>query len=110
MIRSRRPIVSSAGETRSNGSVSHAGNSSTWSAPSIGTRSPASRSASAAVGTASRIGRAPVSRWIPAVKSARAASDTATTSLRPDATAATLGSSARSRGSSESGTEVTAAL
>ena len=62
MIRRRRPIVSSAGETRSNGSVSHAGNSSTASAPSIGTRSPAMRSASAAVGTASRIGRAPVRR------------------------------------------------
>ena len=68
------------------------------------------RSASAAVGTARRIGRAPVRRWMPAVNSARAASETATTSLRRDATAATPGSSASSRGSSESGGDVTAAL
>ena len=33
ITRRRRPIVSSAGDTRSNGSVSHAGNSSTASAP-----------------------------------------------------------------------------
>ena len=57
MTRRRRPIVSIAGDTRSNGSVSHAGNSSTASAPRYWRRSPATRSASARVGTASSTGR-----------------------------------------------------
>ena len=54
--RRRRPIVSSDGDTRSNGSVSHAGNSSTSPTRRAGAeelaRSRARRSASAPVGTA----------------------------------------------------------
>ena len=57
ITRRRRPIVSIAGDTRSNGSVSHAGNSSTASAPRNSRRSAASRSASLPVGTASTTGR-----------------------------------------------------
>ena len=57
ITRSRRPIVSIAGETRSNGSVSHAGNSSTESGARNSRRSAARRSASMPVGTASTTGR-----------------------------------------------------
>ena len=78
MTRSRRPIVSVAGETRSNGSVSHAGNSSTASSPRYCRRSPATRSASARVGTASNTGRRAVAPASVAVKMARAGSGTAT--------------------------------
>ncbi len=56
MARSRRPMVSTPGLTRSKGSVSHAGNISTWSGPRKAARSWASWSASAAVGTATTIG------------------------------------------------------
>jgi hypothetical protein len=45
------------------------------------------RSASAALGTASRIGRAPLSWWRAAANNARAASVTATTSPTPAETA-----------------------
>ena len=76
MIRRRRPMVSSAGDTRSNGRVSHAGKSSTASAPSIGTRSPARRSASATVGTARQRSTArPISRWIRGEERARRLGD-----------------------------------
>ena len=47
VARSRRPMVSTLGLTRSNGSVSHAGNRSTCSAPRKAPRSWARRSASA---------------------------------------------------------------
>ena len=78
MTRRRRPIVSIAGDTRSNGSVSHAGKSSTASAPRYSRRSAASRSASTPVGTASTTGRRAVAVASVAAKSARAGSGTAT--------------------------------
>ena len=78
MTRRRRPIVSVAGDTRSNGSVSHAGKSSTASSPRYCRRSPATRSASARVGTASRTGRRAVAAASVAAKMARAGSGTAT--------------------------------
>ena len=95
ITRRRRPIVSIAGDTRSNGSVSHAGNSSTASAPRNCRRSPASRSASAPrrhreqrpAGARSR--RASV-----AAKMARAGSGTATVCRRPELAATIAGSSA----------------
>ena len=49
-------MVSTAGLTRSNGSVSHAGNRSTSSGPRKAPRSRASRSASPVVGIATTIG------------------------------------------------------
>ena len=78
MTRRRRPIVSVAGDTRSNGSVSHAGNSSTASSPRYSRRSAAMRSASTPVGTATTTGRRAVARASVAANSARAGSGTAT--------------------------------
>ena len=100
--RRRRPIVASDGDTRSNGSVSHAGNSSTSSGPRNCPRSCTSRSASAPVGTASTSGRRVVTSANAATKSARAASGTATTGSRLT-TARTAGSSARRPASAASG-------
>ena len=54
---SRWPIVSTFGLTRSNGSVSHAGNSATWSAPRNCWRSSASWPAIVPVGQATTSGR-----------------------------------------------------
>ena len=92
MTRRRRPIVSVAGETRSNGSVSHAGKSSTASSPRYWRRSPAMRSASTPVGTASTTGRRAVALASVAAKIARAGSGTATGHARPAVAAATIGS------------------
>src|SRR5688572_30634566 len=103
--RRRRPIVSSDGETRSNGSVSHAGKDSTSDAGRNRARSCASRSASAPVGTASRIGRRVVRPASAAVKTTRAASGTATTGAR-EITARSAGSSARSFDTPSSGGRV----
>ncbi len=94
MTRSRRPIVSVAGETRSNGSVSHAGNSSTASSPRNSRKSVAIRSASTPVGTATTMGRRAVALASVATKRARAGSGTATGRARPPVAAATTGSSA----------------
>ena len=99
-------MVSTPGLTRSNGRVSHAGNSSTRSSPRKTPRSWASRSASVEVGTASTIGRRLVSRDSPAVTSARAASGTARVAeLRPS-TWASAGSSRSAAGRSMSGPAV----
>src|SRR3954447_10840464 len=76
MVRRRRPIVSTLGLTRSNGSVSHAGNSST-SSPRYCARSPARCSASDVVGRATMRGRRSLARARPATAIARAASVTA---------------------------------
>src|SRR5581483_848439 len=104
MTRSRRPIVSVAGETRSKGSVSQAGKRSMASSPSARNcrRSWARRSASAVVGTPTTSGRRPVRRASPARKNALGASDTATTRAEPPASLVKAGSSRRSAGSSES--------
>src|SRR5262245_63585148 len=110
MTRRRRPIVSSDGETRSKGSVSQAGNSSTAaSGPKYRARSWATRSASAAVGTATRTGRRVVTRVSAARYSARAGSGTATIGAR-SMTARTAGSSARSAGSSVNASEVAVSI
>src|SRR6185437_5925627 len=96
MTRRRRPIVSIAGDTRSNGSVSHAGKYSTASAPRNWRRSAARRSASLPVGTASTTGRRAVADASVAPNSARAGSGTATACVRPLVAAATMGSFPRS--------------
>ncbi len=57
ITRRRRPIVSNDGDTRSNGRVSHAGNSSTSSSPRNWPRSRTRCSASVPVGTARSSGR-----------------------------------------------------
>ncbi len=56
IVRSRRPMVSTFGLTRSNGRVSHAGNTSTAASPMNTRKSSAMRCASVAVGVATRIG------------------------------------------------------
>jgi hypothetical protein len=82
IVRSLRPIVSVAGDTRSKGSVSHAGSSSTASEPKNGARSCTSCSASRAVAVAtSTVGDV--------LSSARAAS----TTDRADSGTATMASS-----------------
>ena len=79
MVRSRRPMVSTLGLTRSNGSVSQAGKRSTSSAPRKARRSWARRSASVLVGTATTSGWRPLSPARPAMVKARAGSGTAST-------------------------------
>src|SRR5581483_8700314 len=84
--RKRRPMVSTFGLTRSNGSVSHAGNSSTQGrsgspASKNDARSAARRSASWVVGTATIKGRRVERRTRPAMTNGRAASGTAMTAL-----------------------------
>ena len=79
MARSRRPMVSTLGLTRSKGRVSQAGQTSTSSGPRKAARSWASRSASALVGTATTVGRRPDASATPATAKARAGSGTATT-------------------------------
>ncbi len=82
MVRSRRPMVSTLGLTRSKGRVSHAGQMSTSSALRKAARSWASRSASALVGTATTVGWRRVPAAMPAMAKARAGSGTATTAER----------------------------
>ena len=99
ITRRRRPIVSSEGDTRSKGNVSHAGKYSTASGPRNCPRSRTRRSASASVGTARSSGRRVVTPASAATNTARAASGTATVDRRAT-TARSAGSSARS-GASE---------
>ena len=89
----RRPMVSSAGETRSKGRVSHAGNTSTAGAGKNANKSWARRSASAPVGTATTMGRRIVRFASAATKIVRADSATATIGAR-EITAFTAGESA----------------
>src|SRR3954447_9882211 len=104
MARSRRPMVSTLGLTRSKGSVSHAGKTSTWSAPRKAHRSWATRSASVDVGTATTSGCRPL-RWArPATVMARAGSGTATTAVLEPASSARAGSARKSGGSDVSST------
>src|SRR5206468_800848 len=99
MARRRRPMVSTLGLTRSNGRVSHAGNTSTSSVPRKARRSWATRSASVDVGTATTSGWRPL-RWArPAMVMARAGSGTATTAALEPARAARAGSARKSGGS-----------
>ena len=79
MARSRRPMVSTLGLTRSKGRVSQAGHTSTCSGPRKAVRSWARRSASVLVGTATSVGRRPAASATPATAKARAGSGTATT-------------------------------
>ena len=79
---SRRPMVSTLGLTRSNGRVSHAGNSTTSPAGMYWTRSSYSWPASVPVGQATTRGRRPPSWASAAIAMARAASGTATSPLR----------------------------
>ena len=105
MVRSRRPIVSTDGDTRSNGRVSQAGKVSTASAPRYERRSLATRSASPVVGTATTIGRRALSVASPAMARARAGSGTASTAEDRPSTDAKPGSSRRSGGRSRSNME-----
>ena len=79
MARRRRPMVSTLGLTRSKGSVSQAGKTSTSSSPRKARRSWARRSASGLVGTATTSGWRPVRSASPAIAKARAGSATAST-------------------------------
>ena len=107
MTRRRRPIVSIAGDTRSNGSVSHAGNSSTASAPRNSRRSAASRSASTPVGTASTTGRRAVARRERRARTARApVRGPRPRAPDPPVAAATIGIVAEQRGEPGEGGDV----
>ena len=92
MVRIRAPIVCTAGLTRSNGNVSHAGKRSTDDSPRNAARSSATSCAMVPVGVATMMGRRPLARVIPASTAARAASGTAITALREPATASMPGS------------------
>ena len=93
-------MVSTAGLTRSNGSVSQAGNTSTPSSPQKTRRSWARRSASVLVGVATTIGWRLDSSASPATKMARAASGTVSVVVVAPRTSASTGSS-RSSGGNE---------
>ena len=79
-------MVSIPGLTRSKGRVSHAGKSSTASSPRNVVRSLVSRSASAVMGTAARIGRRVPTLVSAASVTARAASGTARTAAERPST------------------------
>ncbi len=98
----RRPMVSTAGLTRSNGSVSHAGNSSTASGLRYWPRSSTRFCAAVPVGRATTMGWRS-ERWASAAMvTARAASGTARTAACRPATWRRAGSSRRSGGRAES--------
>jgi hypothetical protein len=90
-------MVATSGLTLSNGSVSHAGNSSTWPGPRNVARSWAILSASRTVGVTTSIGRRSLSRATPAMTNAVAASGTAR-AVDPTDRASTMAGSWRSRG------------
>ncbi|CAB4621959.1 unannotated protein [freshwater metagenome] len=92
IVRMRAPIVWTAGLTRSKGSVSHAGKSSTDDSPRNAARSSATSCAIVPVGVAMTMGRRPFARVMPARTAARAASGTAITELRDPAMASMPGS------------------
>ena len=92
IVRIRAPMVCTAGLTRSNGNVSHAGNSSTDDSPRNEARSSATSCAIVPVGVAITIGRRRLARVMPARTAARAASGTAMTELREPAIASMPGS------------------
>ena len=105
IVRSLRPIVSVAGDTRSKGSVSHAGSSSTASGPRNGPRSCASCSASRAVAVATSTVGDELSSASAASTTERAESGTATmasstprSSARTGSPASRPGRAARGRG------------
>jgi len=92
-VRTRCPIVSMPGLTRSNGNVSHAGKRSTTPAPRYTLRSAARRSAPGVVGVTTRIGlRFPVCA-IEASTGAWAPSGTASCAARVPRTLTSAGSS-----------------
>ena len=92
-------MVSTLGLTRSNGSVSQAGNRSTSSSDMKARRSWATRSASLPVGVATTMGPR-LLRWArPAITKARAGSGTASTALVAPARSAIVSSFRRSGGS-----------
>ncbi|CAB4533851.1 unannotated protein [freshwater metagenome] len=92
-VRRRSPIVSIDGLTRSNGKVSHAGKSSTASSARKFRKSAESRSASAAVGTATTMGVRRDAASSPARVTARAGSGTTSTVEALPSAASTPGSS-----------------
>ena len=87
-------MVSVVGLTRSRGSVSQAGNSSTSPGPRMAARSVSSRSASVRVGATTRIGRRSEAALSPATTGARAASGTATAASRRPSREISAGSAA----------------
>ncbi|CAB4683711.1 unannotated protein [freshwater metagenome] len=92
IVRMREPIVSTAGLTRSKGSVSHDGKNSMASAPRKAARSSAIDCAIVPVGVAMTIGRRVVLLTNAASTAARATSGTARTESRCPAIASIPGS------------------